>query len=293
MLENDFFEKNLDNVKSDITLFGEEVPRLSVMDRVGFAPISVWKPDWTITKELKEWVGDKAQNRKILNSSSNSGTPSGANFSHNGAGSIFNPHLAQMILSAYAKENSRIYDPYGGGGTRGFIAARMGHRYTGVEIRSEEVFRILERQKELGVYFDMFCADSCSFPAEENAYDFSFTCPPYFDLEVYSEMEGDISNVGNYDKFLILLQEACLRVYRCLKPGSFYIMVVGNFRDNKGALRHFNGDTVRLCKELGFILHDELIFWGASGAAYQRIGMYVANRKSVRVHESILVFKKP
>lgn len=286
MLEDDFFEKNLNNIHTDMTLFGEEVPRLSVMERVGFAPISIWKPDWTITKELKDWVGDAGQTRELQGRKM-------ALLGSKYTTSIFNPHLAQMILSAYATENSLIYDPFGGGGTRGFIAVRMGHTYRGVEIRPEEVQRILERQKELEIYFDIFCADACEYDAGEETFDFAYTCPPYFDLEVYSPLDGDISNVGDYDVFLDLLKRACQHVYRCLKPDSFFIMVVGNFRDKHGALRHFSGDSVRICKELGFILHDELIFWGASGQAYQRLGQYVANRKSVRVHESILVFKKP
>ena len=49
---------NLDNIKNEYNLFGEELPQLGVMDRVGFAPISIWKPDWNVTKKLKEWVGD-------------------------------------------------------------------------------------------------------------------------------------------------------------------------------------------------------------------------------------------
>lgn len=285
-MDDDFFEKNLANIKSDLTLFGEEIPRLSVMERVGFAPISIWKPDWAITKELKEWVGDAGQTRELQGRKM-------ALLGSKYTTSIFNPHLAQMILSAYAEDKSKIYDPFGGGGTRGFIAARMGHSYTGIEIRPEEVERILERQKELEIYFDIFCADACKYDAGICKFDFAYTCPPYFDLEVYSPIEGDISNVGDYDKFLDLLYKAVSHVYRALYAGSFFIMVTGNFRDKHGHLRHFNGDSVRLCKEVGFILHDELIFWGASGQAYQRLGQFVANRKSVRVHESILVFKKP
>ena len=37
---------------------------------------------------------------------------------------------------------------------------------------------------------------------------------------------------------------------------------------------------------------NELIFWGASKCASQRCGQFEANRKSVRVHEYIIIFKK-
>lgn len=277
---------NLDNVAVELNLFGEEIPQLSVMDRVGFAPISIWKPDWNVTKSLKEWVGDAGQSRELQGRKM-------ALLGSKYTTSIFNPHLAQMILSAYVENNKTIYDGFAGGGTRGFVASAMGHSYTGIEIRQEEVDRLRERQKELGVEFVLHCADSRFYDIDPDNYDFSYTCPPYYDLEVYSALEGDMSNVGEYDEFLQMLKESMGVTYKGLKPGSLFIMVVGNFRDKKGNLRHFNGDVVRLGKELGFQLHDELVFWGASDVAYQRLGQFVANRRSVRVHEYVIIFKKP
>lgn len=280
------FDTNLDNIKYDVDLFGEKHDRLSVMERIGFAPVSVWRPNWATVKELKDWVGDAGQTRELQGSKM-------ALLGSKYTTSIFNPHLAQMILSAYAKPSSVIFDAFGGGGTRGFIASAMGHYYEGVEIRPEEVDRIREQQKKLGYTFEIVCADSQTFTVKEGGFDFAYTCPPYYDLEVYSPLEGDMSNVASYDEFLVMFRNSLTTIYRALQPDSFNIMVVGNFRDRKGNLRHFNGDTVRLAKEVGFVLHDELIFWGAADIAYQRIGMFVPNRRSVRVHEYILVFKKP
>lgn len=277
---------NLDDIKVDVDLFGQSHERLSVMERVGFAPISIWKPDWTVTKKLKEWVGDAGQSRELQGKAM-------ALLGSKYTTSIFNPHLAQMIYSAYCEPVQRIYDGFAGGGTRGFVATAMGHSYTGVEIRQNEVDRLESRMIELGVKFDIHCADSQHYPIEEEAYDFSLTCPPYYDLEVYSTQDGDMSNVASYEQFLSMLQNSMATTYKGLKRGALFVMVVGNFRDKKGNLRHFNGDVVRLGKEVGFVLHDELVFWGASDIAYQRLGQFVANRRSVRVHEFIVIFKKP
>lgn len=286
-MESDaLFKGNLANIKEDTDLFGGTHQRLSVMERVGFAPISVWKPNWAVVKELKKWVGDAGQTRELK----------GKKMSLMGSKlsvSIFNPHLAQMIYSAYCPPEAKVYDPFGGGGTRGFVAVRMGHEYTGVEIRDEEVERIRNRQVELGSEFKIVCADSRTYPIDEEAYDFALTCPPYYDLEVYSGEDGDMSNVSTYKEFLDMLGQSMEVTYTGLKTGSLFVMVVGNFRDKRGNLRHFNGDTVRLAESMGFVLHDELIFWGASDVAYQRLGQFVANRRSVRVHEYILIFKKP
>lgn len=286
MSEQDFgFEKNLDVIKKDLNLFGEEIPRYAVLERIGFLPISIWQPDWTKVKQMKEWVGDAGQSRELQGRKMQL---LGSKYTT----SIFNPHLAQMILSAYCPMGAKIFDPFAGGGTRGFVAAAMKHEYFGIEIRQEEVDRLIGRMNEINTNFDVVCADSRLYEVEEGAYDFCYTCPPYYDLEVYSPLVGDMSNVASYDTFLAMLKESLTTTYRALSPESLAIWVVGNFRDARGELRHFNGDLVRIAKEVGFKLHDELVFWGASNAAFQRSGQFVANRKSVRVHEYIVILKK-
>lgn len=284
-MSDDLLKNNLDNIPVEIDLFGEEHKQLSMQDRIGFLPISIWKPDWNVVKKLKDIVGDAGQTRELQGRKMQL---LGSKYTT----SIFNPHLAQMILSAYCPQKANIFDAFGGGGTRGFIASAMGHNYTGVEIRKEEVDRILDQQKQLNTFFDIYCADSRMYPAKQNYYDFSYTCPPYYDLEVYSPVDGDMSNVSTYEEFLDMFKQSITTIFNAMKPGTLSVMVVGNFRDKKGNLRHFNGDTVRLAQDVGFKLHDELIFWGASDIATQRSGQFVANRKSVRVHEYILVFRK-
>lgn len=278
-------DKNLDNIESDIDLFGQEHKRLSMSDRIGFLPISIWKPNWETVKTLKELVGDAGDTRNLVGRKMQL---LGSKYTT----SIFNPHLAQMILSAYCPPKAKIYDAFAGGGTRGFIASAMGHDYTGVEIRQEECDRIQRKQLELQAPFKIHCHDSRFFEIEPEYFDFSYSCPPYYNLEVYSDIIGDMSNVSTYGEFLGMLRQSLEVTYRGLKPNSLCIWVVGNLRRNNGSLIHLNGDTARIGAEIGFKLWDELVFWGASDIAVQRSGQFVANRKSVRVHEYIIVFRK-
>lgn len=279
-------ENNLDNIPVDVDLFGEEHKRLAMTERIGFLPLSIWQPNWEEVKKLKDVVGDAGETRNLVGRKM-------ALLGSKYTTSIFNPHLAQMILSAYCPTKARVYDAFAGGGTRGFIATAMGHNYLGVEIRPDEVERIVKKQDELHTHFDIKTADSQFYAIEEGVYDFSYSCPPYYDLEVYSTLEGDMSNVETYGEFLTMLQRSMEVTYRGLKSGALCVWVVGNFRDKRGNLVHFNGDAVKLGMDVGFVLHDELIFWGAAGIAAQRAGQFVANRRSVRVHEYIVIFKKP
>lgn len=277
ILPDDFFKKNLFYECGD----------KSMKSRLGFLPSSLWKPDTKITKYLKEIINDKCQVRQTKNSN-RSDRRHGVN---NGKCSIFNPQLAQMILAAYAPLNGKVYDPFGGGGTRGYIATKMGYDYTGIEIREEEYNRVKEQMEQWGIDFNFILNDSTKYKPEGD-FDFVFSCPPYYDLEVYSDLAGDLSNANSYDEYLCMLKNVLQNCYDVLKKNCFAVFVVGNFRNKKGELENLNGDLITKAKEVGFKLWDELIWMGASNVALTRCGKFEKNRKSVRMHEYIIILKK-
>ena len=55
---------NLDNIQTDVDLFGNRIDRLSMKERIGFVPISIWQPNWNIVSQLKVVVGDAGESRK-------------------------------------------------------------------------------------------------------------------------------------------------------------------------------------------------------------------------------------
>lgn len=186
--------------------------------------------------------------------------------------SQFSVELAKRILSFYAPPSSRVWDPFSGNGTRRTEAEKTGHKYEGVDL-SEGI-------------------DSTEYKSE-GEFDFSYTCPPYWNVEIYSDDPKDLSNAPTYEQFLCGIEKVLKISYEILKSNSFCAWVVGNFREKKsGTMFHFNGDVVRLAEKIGFVLWDEVIWWGASDAAYRRIGKFVKNRKIIRVHEYVEVFKK-
>ncbi len=286
--KKEIFNNNLNKKIEKIDLFGDVTIEKSIKKRIGFLPTSVWRPNWEITKRLKKLVGDSSQTRESLNSN-RSDRRNGVN---NGKPSIFNPNLCQMILSAYCDENSIIYDPFAGGGTRAIISSMFGHKYYGVEIREEEVERINDKKKELDLDFTVIKGDALNKNFDDIKFNFSLTCPPYYDLEQYSNLDNDLSNQKDYNGFLEMLSKSVKRVYDCLEDDSISVWVVGNFRNKFGELEHLNGDLIRIGKENNFILLDELIYEGASKVALTRCSKFEKNRKSIRMHEYIVIFKK-
>ena len=287
ILPKNFYDNNLYFFEEKKDKSGNKYIDKSMKNRLGFLLSSIWKPDKNITKYLKEIINDKCQTRETLNAN-RSDRRHGVN---GGKCSVFNPHLAQMILSAYAPKNSKVYDPFGGGGTRGYIATKMNFDYTGLELRKEECERIYSQMKEWGIKFKII-NDSCLSYIPKEKYDFIFTCPPYYDLELYSNEEEDLSNANTYEDYLVMLDKVLFNCFNCLKENSFAVFVVGNFRNKKGELEHLNGDLIKIAKNNGFKLWDELIWEGASNVALTRCGKFEKNRKSVRMHEYIIVLKK-
>ena len=68
---------------------------------------------------------------------------------------------------------------------------------------------------------------------KDDKFDLLFSCPPYADLEKYSDLPGDISNM-NYTDFILTYKSIIRKGVNHLKKGGYAVFVVGEVRDNKG-----------------------------------------------------------
>ena len=62
---------------------------------------------------------------------------------------------------------------------------------------------------------------------QDSSQDLFFSCPPYFDLEVYSNNENDASNKKTFEDFYTILDRAFSEAIQCLKNDRFAVIVVG------------------------------------------------------------------
>ena len=127
----------------------------------------------------------------------------------------------------------------------------------------------------------------------DEPFDFIFTCPPYYDLEVYSDDPKDLSNKADYAGFLeeyrAIIRQSCDR----LLPDRFACVVVGDIRDKKGLYRNFVADTIAAFLDCGLSLYNEAILVTAVGSLSIRVGrQFVAGRKLGKTHQNVLVFVK-
>lgn len=154
--------------------------------------------------------------------------------------SIFDPVLCELAYRWFSPPSGVVLDPFAGGSVRGIVAARLGREYVGVDLRAEQI----AANQSQG---DVICAgdsaaprwiegDSAAIiPDLDVKADFLFSCPPYGDLEVYSDDAADLSNMA-HAAFIEAYRKIIALAVGKLKPNRFACFVVGDFRDDAGML---------------------------------------------------------
>ena len=268
-------EKEEHNKLQDIFI----VPPFSILDtKQGY---------WLDRKKYwKNLIGDNGETRE--GTLSESELMSNIN---NGV-SILDPVLAEIANRWFGIDNGNTFDCFAGDSVFGYVSDALGNKFTGIELRQEQADLNNERLK--GSKSKYICDDGVNvlkhIPAASQ--DLLFSCPPYYDLEVYSELENDASNQNNYKDFLKIINKAFTGAIKCLKEDRFAVIVVGDIRDEKGFYYGFVDDVKNIFLQNGVQVYNEMIIAESLGTLPQRVGRYMNNRKIGKCHQNILVFYK-
>lgn len=188
----------------------------------------------------------------------------------------------------------QIIDCFSGGVVRGAVASSLGFKYVGFDIREEQIKENIDISKKLSSYAEYICDDSKNVlkHIKEKSKDLLFSCPPYFDLEVYSNLNNDISNMDYIDfkkTYKKIINENC----KTLKNNRFAIFVVGDVRSKDGTYLGLIRDTINYFEDAGLRLYNEIIYKEQVGTAPIRcVRPFNKNRKITKTHQNILVFYK-
>lgn len=208
--------------------------------------------------------------------------------------SMFDPVLTEVLVHWFTPRGGELLDPFAGQAVRGVVSAAMGRRYTGIDLRTAQVEdnrRIARRLKLDGCRWIVGdSGDMDEFLPQRTLYDGVLTCPPYFNLERYLAGPNDLSEQPSYPAFLDRYSAILGRCVDRLKPGRFFIMVVGEIRDPKGRLRDFVGDSIDILRAAGMSYYNDLVAIRPTATAPLRAAGHMRNRKVVRIHDTALVF---
>jgi DNA modification methylase len=211
-------------------------------------------------------------------------------------------------------EDQVVLDPFLGSGTTLLAARACGKRGVGLEIY-QKYLRLASSRLSQG----QLPLDGTPPPSQEihevsaarlkdvvaaESVDLCVTSPPYWDILTqrrtadnkairnYGHNEEDLGTIGSYDGFLKSLGDVFEQVLVALRPGKYCCVVVMDLR-KKGQFFPFHSDVAQELLTRGFVF-DDLIIWNRAGE-YNNLRPlgYPAVFRINKVHEFILVFRKP
>ena len=218
------------------------------------------------------------------------------NISEQSGTSIFDPVLCELAYRWFMPQGGgKILDPFGGGSVRGIVASILDKDYTGIDLSERQIEANRIQAKELTPNKQPIWIVGDSQNAKDLAsgdYDFIFSCPPYGDLEVYSDDPADLSTMGFKD-FITVYRRIISVCVSMLKNDRFACFVVGDYRDKKGFYRNFPSETISAFQDAGMILYNEAILVTSVGSLPIRVGRpFEAYRKLGKTHQNVLIFYK-
>ena len=236
------------------------------------------------------------------------GSPSGGrNPGYLDGTSIFDPVLCEIVYRWFGFPQARVLDPFAGGSVRGIVANKLDLEYIGIELREEQVESNIDQSHvicdnhygEKGRLIHpeptWITGNSLNIDTLINGkFDLIFSCPPYYDLEKYSDDPEDISNHSTYEKFLEDYRTIINKSVSKLKDNRFAIFVVGDVRCRKtGKYRNFVSDTIGCFIDAGMVLYNEAILLTIYASMIMRVGKQMrASRKLGKTHQNVLIFYK-
>lgn len=208
--------------------------------------------------------------------------------------SLLDPVLAEIIVGWFGLKGGVAFDPFAGDTVFGYVSGYKSMRFQGIELREEQARLNQERCSEADLPCTYFCDSSVNMDKyiPDESVDLVFSCPPYADLEVYSDDERDLSNMS-HDDFFKQYEIILANTFSKLKNNRFAVIVMGEVRDKKGNYIKTVPNTIDIMCRAGYKFYNELILINMAGTLPLRAGGVMrASRKVGKTHQNVLVFLK-
>jgi len=210
--------------------------------------------------------------------------------------SILDPVLAEILLFWFCPKGGTAIDPFAGDTAFGFVSAYRGHPFIGVELLQSQVDynqAVIDEHKLPAKYI---CDDGQNIlvHVKPESADFLFSCPPYFNMTVYSDYPCDASNQETWEEFLKIIKNALSAGIKCLRPNRFAAIVCTELRNNRigGSYYGFPSAIQKIMIDSGLIFYNDLILLQPIVTAAMRVPKAMHTRKLVKVHQNVLIFYK-
>lgn len=181
--------------------------------------------------------------------------------------SNFRPMNAQALYEAFCPEGGIIHDSSCGFGGRltGALTSKKNFKYIGTDpntVTNENLHRLGNAITDVTGnkgYFKIIKLGSELFKANPEIFDFSFSSPPYFDLEVYTDEPTQcykrFPNI--YDWIDGFVKATIENTYYMLKHQRYYAINIADFRYN-GKIMNYVDIWQELSVKAGFTYVKDL-----------------------------------
>jgi hypothetical protein len=207
-------------------------------------------------------------------------------------GSVLDPVLSEIVNLWFGLPNCNTFDCFAGDTVFGYVSSYLGNTFTGIELRQSQAD--FNNDRTVGMSAKYICDDGRNIDKHipPNSQDLLFSCPPYFDLEIYSDLPNDASNQKEYKDFIKILDVSFSKAIKCIKENRFAVIVCGDVRDKKGNYYRFPDHIKDIFNKNGMSTYNELILVDPVGNLQMRVSKYMEHRKVGKTHQNVLVFYK-
>lgn len=253
-----------------------------------FSILDTRKGDWLERKRhWRDLIGDNGESREgtlgiKIAGEINSGV------------SLLDPVLAEIIVGWFGLIGGVAFDPFAGDTIFGFVAGHSGMNFKGIELRKEQASLNQARCDAAELPCKYYCdsSENMNKYIDESSVDLVFSCPPYADLEIYSDNPLDLSNMS-HDNFFKIYAKILQNTFSRLKNNRFAVIVMGEVRNKKGEYIGTIPNTIKIMESAGYAYYNEIILVNCAGTLPLRAGKTMrSSRKVGKMHQNILVFLK-
>jgi DNA modification methylase len=222
------------------------------------------------------------------------------NFIGKGRGTFlskFNSEYAKRILEMWSKKDDLVIDPFAGRSSRPLVSTLLNRNYIGFDVindnlkEAQQQYDKLKNDRSLGkLKLINESSENIDKHIDKNVADLIMTCPPYFNIEKYESVNGQLTDIETYDEFLNTYSNILNKSVNVLKKGGFFIIVLANFRID-GKFYDFVGDTKNILKQ-SLDYHDEIILEMSPAKRHPLYVQAITNLNCLKTHEYCIVFRK-